>query len=61
MKAKIHLKNHCRICQSENLKKILTLPQMPFTDEFILQEELGREFKADIPRDFQRIKYPKKK
>lgn len=49
MKAKIHLKNHCRICQSENLKKILTLPQMPFTDEFILQEELGREFKADIP------------
>jgi hypothetical protein len=34
---------------------------MPFTDEFILQEELGREFKADIPRDFQRIKYPTKK
>jgi hypothetical protein len=40
--------NQCRICQSESLEIILKLPMMPFTDEFLKQEEIGKEFLGDI-------------
>lgn len=38
----------CRICGSTKLQRFLHLPQMPFTDDFIPPERLGREFRADI-------------
>lgn len=40
--------SQCRICKDSNLKKIITLPKMPFTDQFLKHEELESEFLADI-------------
>jgi ubiquinone/menaquinone biosynthesis C-methylase UbiE len=40
--------SQCRICKDSNLKKIITLPKMPFTDQFLKHEELRSEFLADI-------------
>lgn len=40
--------NQCRICKANDLEKIITLPQMPFTDEFLPQALIGNEFLADI-------------
>jgi SAM-dependent methyltransferase len=38
----------CRICGSKELQTIILLPQMPFTDEFITKENIGKEFLGDI-------------
>ena len=38
----------CRICNSKNLKRILKIKNMPFTDQFLLKKNLGDEFKEDI-------------
>ena len=40
--------NSCRICKSHDLEKIILLPKMPFTDEFVKHENLGNEFLSDI-------------
>ena len=40
--------SRCRICNSKNLKKILKIKNMPFTDQFLLKKNLGDEFKEDI-------------
>ena len=40
--------DHCRICASKELEKLITLSKMPFTDEFISHDELGNEYLADI-------------
>jgi SAM-dependent methyltransferase len=34
----------CRICHSENVKEFLNLDNMPFTDDFVSQNQLGLEF-----------------
>lgn len=39
---------HCRICNSIQLEKVIVLDQMPFTDEFIQKEKIGKEFLGDI-------------
>lgn len=39
---------HCRSCGCNNLQRILHLPQMPFTDDFISPARFGQEFLADI-------------
>lgn len=38
----------CRICRESNLKEIITLNEMPFTDEFILRNENRKEFLGPI-------------
>jgi len=38
----------CRICKSEKLEMVLNLNKMPFTDEFVSQENIGTEFLSDI-------------
>ena len=38
----------CRICNSKNLKRILKIKNMPFTDQFLLKKNIGDEFKEDI-------------
>ena len=38
----------CRTCGSGNISKFLTLPDMPFTDDFVTPQQFGEEFKADI-------------
>jgi 2-polyprenyl-3-methyl-5-hydroxy-6-metoxy-1,4-benzoquinol methylase len=40
--------NQCRACGHSQLKKFLSLPAMPLTDDFIPQEKFGREFRHDI-------------
>ena len=40
--------SRCRICNSKNLKRILKIKNMPFTDQFLLKKNLGDEFKEDI-------------
>jgi len=40
--------NCCRICNSLDLKTIFLLPQMPFTDEFIKQDDIGNGYLSDI-------------
>lgn len=48
MKPQINYRDNCRICRSPNLQPILSLKEMPFTDEFTTRESTGSEFKADI-------------
>ena len=38
----------CRACRKTNLEKILTLPNSPFTDDFINKTQIGKEFLYDI-------------
>lgn len=38
----------CRICGSNQLKTVIHLAKMPFTDEFISSDQLGTEFLSDI-------------
>ena len=38
----------CRICNASNLQKVIFLPAMPLTDEFITRENIGKEFLGDI-------------
>lgn len=45
---KINKISNCRVCNSEGIESILLLPQMPFTDEFLKKERIGKEFLADI-------------
>lgn len=40
--------NQCRVCLSEDLKTVLTLPKMPFTDQFVQKSTIGKEFLGDI-------------
>lgn len=40
--------NQCRICNANTFQQVILLPQMPFTDEFIPKEKIGKEFLADI-------------
>jgi SAM-dependent methyltransferase len=44
----ISYRGQCRICGSAEVKKFLSFPQMPFTDDFITPEHFGKEFRADI-------------
>jgi len=48
MKVDINHKSGCRVCGSKNVKSFLSLPNMPFTDDFVSSEDLGQEFQADI-------------
>ena len=38
----------CRVCGSGELQLIISLKQMPFTDEFIPKNKIGQEFLSDI-------------
>lgn len=38
----------CRACAATGLLHFLHLPQMPFTDDFVIKEEAGSEFLEDI-------------
>ena len=40
--------NNCRICGSSELLKIISLPRMPFTDEFVKKNQIGTEFLSDV-------------
>jgi SAM-dependent methyltransferase len=40
--------NTCRICNSQDLQTVFLLPKMPFTDEFLKLEQLGKEYLEDI-------------
>ena len=40
--------SNCRLCNSNTLTKVLTLENMPLTDEFISYKNIGKEFLADI-------------
>lgn len=40
--------NKCRSCKESSLDKFLTLPNMPFTDEFVSSKNTGTEFLSDI-------------
>lgn len=42
------LNNTCRVCGSKEVYRFLTLPKMPFTDDFIIKEKIGTEFLHDI-------------
>jgi ubiquinone/menaquinone biosynthesis C-methylase UbiE len=42
-----HISN-CRVCKSKRLEKFLSLPNMPFTDDFVRPQKFGQEFRADI-------------
>ena len=44
----IQFLEQCRACGSGALRRILHLPAMPLTDDFIPQERFGQEFRADI-------------
>jgi 2-polyprenyl-3-methyl-5-hydroxy-6-metoxy-1,4-benzoquinol methylase len=44
----IRFLNQCRACGNGSLKRVLSLPAMPLTDDFIPAEKLGREFRHDI-------------
>lgn len=48
MQASVSYRNSCRCCQSTNLVEILSLPDMPLHDQFITNELLGQEFKANL-------------
>lgn len=48
MKEKITFLNSCRVCKKKDISKILSFKDMPFTDEFILKEDIGKEFLYDI-------------
>ncbi|MFA6395851.1 MAG: hypothetical protein WCW84_07780 [Sulfurimonas sp.] len=46
---KINEKN-CRICDSTDLYEVITLSNMPFTDEFIDENHLGKEYFSNIEK-----------
>jgi SAM-dependent methyltransferase len=48
MSINISHRSGCRVCSSKNVKSFLNLPNMPFTDDFVSNENLGQEFCADI-------------
>ena len=48
MKSKQNRISGCRVCGSELLQTVILLPQMPLTDEFVSQQDLGKEFLGDI-------------
>ena len=48
MKKKISFLNSCRVCKQKNVSKILNFKDMPFTDEFVSKENIGKEFLYDI-------------
>lgn len=45
---KIEKIKDCRICGSSDLLKIISLPNMPFTDEFVKKDKLGTEFLSEV-------------
>jgi ubiquinone/menaquinone biosynthesis C-methylase UbiE len=45
---KITFITKCRACKNARLKKFLSLPKMPFTDDFVRPDKFGLEFRADI-------------
>jgi len=44
----VQFRSQCRICGGVELKRFLSLPDMPLTDDFIAAERLGSEFRHDI-------------
>ena len=48
MKIHVNYKNFCRVCQSKNLHKILSFPDMPLHDRFVNAENIGKEFGTDL-------------
>ena len=40
--------NQCRACGHGKLKRVLNLPEMPLTDDFIPKQRFGNEFRHDI-------------
>jgi SAM-dependent methyltransferase len=44
----VRLLNECRACGNSRLKRFLSLPAMPLTDDFISKEKFGQEFRHDI-------------
>lgn len=47
MKAKVNHRKHCRICNSTNLKKVISFENMPLTEDFVHESEIGTEFLAN--------------
>jgi 2-polyprenyl-3-methyl-5-hydroxy-6-metoxy-1,4-benzoquinol methylase len=43
-----YLNKNCRVCKSSDLDVFLTLNNMPFTDDFVSKENIGKEFVNDI-------------
>lgn len=48
MQASVSYRNYCRCCQSTNLERILSLPEMPLHDQFITDKLIEQEFKANL-------------
>ena len=48
MAMQIKFLNQCRACGHAKLKRVLNLPEMPLTDDFIPKEKFGKEFRHDI-------------
>jgi len=48
MKIDVNYRNSCRACQSKNLYKILSFPDMPLHDRFVKAEDMGNEFGNDL-------------
>ena len=48
MKKKISFLNLYRVCKQKNISKILNFKDMPFMDEFVSKENIGKEFLHDI-------------
>jgi len=40
--------SYCRVCENTDLKTILLLSDMPFTDQFMNEHETGKEFLGNI-------------
>lgn len=40
--------NECRICKGNDFIDVINLNQMPFTDEFVKKENIGKEYLEDI-------------
>jgi 2-polyprenyl-3-methyl-5-hydroxy-6-metoxy-1,4-benzoquinol methylase len=45
---KVRYLNQCRACGNTRRKRVLSLPAMPLTDDFIPSEKFGQEFRHDI-------------
>ncbi|MGB3513954.1 MAG: class I SAM-dependent methyltransferase [Microcoleaceae cyanobacterium] len=48
MKINVNYRNSCRVCQSKNLHKIFSFPDMPLHDRFVSAEDIGNEFGTDL-------------
>ena len=44
MKVKIVNRSNCRLCSSKDLTKILNFNSIPFFDEIVTKENLGKDF-----------------